>query len=595
MANIGYPLDLLGEAPSNLVVENRTLTRKAIDGRSFVIPKAAPFFADSVVIKHNGIPLEKGRDYHLILPSPELTHEVKKSIFGGIIFNTLNISQVVEITAQTIGGDWNLPINNVVEEMSNLINNPSFSTWSQIVGTPAGLPPNEHMHDWNATKGYDDLIGSLNLLALSIMETTGGASGGNSALIAHTQSPTAHTPSQVGLGNVPNYGLATYQQLSGKNPPANKLTTPRDVLYMLEDRVLPSVRNLSVQLQTLQGIDGDVSQKLTALNTKIKDLEDSLETLDNSDSLVNSNLNGLSHRVDALNVTLSTINSNTQNAIEKYNALNGKFNAVLRDFSTLSSEFEELSNGNADHSTNIDVIKTSLDEIKESLKTHQNLLTKIKQQTLSGDGTIYLVGGQSRKLTIEPGENYSFILVGAGGHNGDYYNFEQDLGQFHENEASTDTVIWCHQDLSNGVTRLTNKPLLVAGAGENAQHSFLYKGKMTHSRGGSGGVFEINPAFKILEASNGESGSSGVGEFTNAVTSNQETGYEYEQLSFGGGGRSLRVVGQGGEGAIIRAEYTNNTKLPIIFDIYSGVVGKSRNKLKSHRKAEQGLVIITKL
>jgi hypothetical protein len=50
MANIGYALDILGTNPNNKVSETRTLTKKAIDGRAFVIPKAAPFFAEGVVV-----------------------------------------------------------------------------------------------------------------------------------------------------------------------------------------------------------------------------------------------------------------------------------------------------------------------------------------------------------------------------------------------------------------------------------------------------------------------------------------------------------------------------------------------------------------
>lgn len=93
------------------------------------------------------------------------------------------------------------------------------------------------------------------------------------------------------------------------------------------------------------------------------------------------------------------------------------------------------------------------------------------------------------------------------------------------------------------------------------------------------------------EASNGEGGLKGYGNYVKGELSTQDMGYEYFGNKFGKGATTENAVGQGGEGAIVRFQFENKLKTDLEFMLSVGVAGRSYNPDKSN--ATGGLAILT--
>lgn len=186
VTNYLYPLDTTGLAATNLVPNERhTLnpppTPEENDGKisfHFIIPFAAPFYRDSVVLRHvaSGQLLYRGVHYavgHKFIVASKETEGRQGGVYASIMFFDPALSgQVVFEKYQTIGGEWTLNENKILEILSNRMTDPRTLSFEEVADKPNVFPPQPHNHDVNDVTGAKELIASNYDIAAAIRERT---------------------------------------------------------------------------------------------------------------------------------------------------------------------------------------------------------------------------------------------------------------------------------------------------------------------------------------------------------------------------------------------------------------------------------------
>lgn len=173
-----YPLDKTGEAVTNLVTgERHTLSPSAepLDYH-FILPNAAPYFLDSMVVYHIGLGRELIRGvewapgHKFVDASVELSN-IHGGVYASILFFDRTLSGQVELREyQTLGGYWTLDTNRILEILSNRAVDPRRASYEQVSGKPEVFPPIAHAHDEGDMTGFAELIAATLDVASAIRE-----------------------------------------------------------------------------------------------------------------------------------------------------------------------------------------------------------------------------------------------------------------------------------------------------------------------------------------------------------------------------------------------------------------------------------------
>lgn len=293
-----YPYDPTGAASTNkIVAENHTVQPpNNISDASFVIPRAAPFFGDSLIVRTGpteaSTRLEEGTDYYLTHSFVTLSYLLARPIYGSITLINRNYSGDIFLTYQTPGGEFVLDSYSIIEERTRSLYSVFMVTWEQVAGNFPQLPPYDHKMAGDDTTGWGAVVDSINGLAAVIGLSSGtsgtGGSGGDgsyAALQAHMNANTAHTKAQVGLSNVDNYKTANEADVLALS--TRTFMTPAMTKYYLDNTVYVT------QLQTAR-------QDITDLKTRTQNLENANVQQSDAIALVNQSLNLLAEAQDVL-------------------------------------------------------------------------------------------------------------------------------------------------------------------------------------------------------------------------------------------------------------------------------------------------------
>lgn len=210
--DLQYPFDPTGTMLANLVEgEQQILTPPNFRDYYFIVPKAAPFFADSMRITFKGLDnaqrtLIEGVDYYLTHWFISASRACAKSVYGSVTFLDKTMSGVVTLKYQTIGGIWVLQESEIAEILANQLLNPRITTWETIVDMPIAFPVIDHEWDLADMVGASGVVDAIDRITEALNE-----SGGNAITehIANKDNPHDVTKTQVGLGNVQNYPVAS--------------------------------------------------------------------------------------------------------------------------------------------------------------------------------------------------------------------------------------------------------------------------------------------------------------------------------------------------------------------------------------------------
>lgn len=203
-----YPFDPTGAATTNAVAnEQHVLSPPAWKDFYFIVPKFAPYFRDTLRVIHrpSGKLLVEGKDYHCTHYFHAASHGVARRVYGSITMLDKTLTGVLEISYQTIGGDWVLDASADLTRLTNTQTNPRITTWEEVVDVPYQFPPIDHQWDLEDLKGVEAILPILEEMTEAIR-----ASGGSefAAHIADKANPHSVTKDQVGLDQVQNLPIA---------------------------------------------------------------------------------------------------------------------------------------------------------------------------------------------------------------------------------------------------------------------------------------------------------------------------------------------------------------------------------------------------
>lgn len=364
-----YPYDPTGAASTNkIVAENHTVQPpNNISDASFVIPRAAPFFGDSLIVRTGpteaSTRLEEGTDYYLTHSFVTLSYLLARPIYGSITLINRNYSGDIFITYQTPGGEFVLDSYSIIEERTRSLYSVFMVTWEQVAGNFPQLPPYDHKMAGDDTTGWGAVVDSINGLAAVIGLSSGtsgtGGSGGDgsyAALQAHMNANTAHTKAQVGLSNVDNYKTANEADVLALS--TRTFMTPAMTKYYLDNTVYVT------QLQTAR-------QDITDLKTRTQNLENANVQQSDAIALVNQSLNLLAEAQDVLREDTDNL------AVDVTTAL-APFEGVPARVDRHATSITDLTNRLGLVETAQSTLVSDMSNAKQAIQTLQNDVNAIR-------------------------------------------------------------------------------------------------------------------------------------------------------------------------------------------------------------------------
>ena len=203
-----YEFDPYGTNPDNKIPgELQSLQVPGRDDYYFIIPKAAPFFVDGFeIVDHDtGRPYLEGRDFLFGHYFPEGSDATGKALAGSLRFLSRDITGIVRMTYQTIGGHWGFDDQAVLEELSNKAINPLTRAWSQIDTLPALFPPIPHDQGTGELIGFEEVVEAIGDINRALGESEAGTVTDH---MNSRENPHNVTKTQIGLEFVQNYPMA---------------------------------------------------------------------------------------------------------------------------------------------------------------------------------------------------------------------------------------------------------------------------------------------------------------------------------------------------------------------------------------------------
>lgn len=446
MARLIYPYDPSGVAATNKIVDELRSVQPPtnIDQASFIIVRAGPFFNHSMEIftgpNRTGTKLIEGRDYFLTHKFVAGANFLGKPLAGGIAFTNALYTGNVYTHYQTLGGDFTINDAVALEELTRrYYSDIRWVTWDQLTGVPSAFPPNAHRPVVTDIKTMADIYYSLEKISAALVtgSTDTGEDGGRALalIIAHMSAiQNAHTPEAVGMGNVRNFPMASYQDAMDNR--ADRYVSPLLVTYMY--------RKLTEELNPT-----DMKNEIVGIH---KDIDD-----------INKQIDTIKSQIENVNLALS----NTQTSITQ----------LQQNFSALTIKVNETT----------DVAHTALTIAQQSLgqaaATDANLtiLANRTNQILYADNSFLAPG--THRFILPANTSLRVELIGGGAGSGKWFSLSADAiltgGSI---SAGEDSVLWFMGTSNKPVEPI---PLLIAGGGKAGLNSY---GNIGRSNSGIGGI-----------------------------------------------------------------------------------------------------------
>lgn len=221
---LSYPFDPTGQLASNLIT-NEQVVISAVNYRDyhFVVPQLAPYFLDSMQItlkNSDGTtrPMVMGVDWYGCFEFISASRACAKPIWGGVSILNTQLSGVLIMQYQTLGGVWAINEQQIAELLAYNLHDPRVTAWEQVIEQPIAFPVIDHEWDLVDLVGATDVVNALTAIQQAILAQNGG---GLAQHLADFNNPHHTTNAQVGLGNVQNYGIATLTDMA--NGTSNQL------------------------------------------------------------------------------------------------------------------------------------------------------------------------------------------------------------------------------------------------------------------------------------------------------------------------------------------------------------------------------------
>ncbi len=170
-----YPLDTTGTAISNRVAaERQTISPGQGAAFNFFIPKAGPYFGESLQVRHVATNqwLTRGLDFEPSYLFFAAAETAQTGIYGAVtILNTAYVG-TFEITYQSLGGTYTYDEQSLLQILAATQLDPRTTRWDNIIGDPSLFPSDDHLHHMSQSYGYESLVAiARELLTKFTMQT----------------------------------------------------------------------------------------------------------------------------------------------------------------------------------------------------------------------------------------------------------------------------------------------------------------------------------------------------------------------------------------------------------------------------------------
>ena len=210
-----WELDPYGTNPANDIKAERKVLSSTQDGTfMFLIPKAAPFYAETLVIKHvaSGRTLVKGVDWEPGYRFELVSKRTYKPVYGAICILDRTLTGTFEYNYHTLGGEYTLDEQSLLTLLSNALTDPRVTTWEKITDVPWYFTPIQHLFNVVDMVGGKELADAINRVADKILSAAERLYPSINVHIQDKANPHNTTKAQVGLGNVSNFSICTEQE-----------------------------------------------------------------------------------------------------------------------------------------------------------------------------------------------------------------------------------------------------------------------------------------------------------------------------------------------------------------------------------------------
>lgn len=175
-----YGEDVTGSNPANKVENELHLVTPAIEEGDFniIIPRMMPYYRNTMRIRHisSNTLLIPGIDWqpgHVFDTASHETEWIQGGIYGSILLMNRNLTGQFRLEQyQTLGGEWVLSNDKLLELLSNRITDPRTVTFEQVSGIPKIFPPLDHSHPIDDFTGFAEAVISIDAVRMAIEART---------------------------------------------------------------------------------------------------------------------------------------------------------------------------------------------------------------------------------------------------------------------------------------------------------------------------------------------------------------------------------------------------------------------------------------
>ena len=219
---------------NKIVDEAHTITPANGKDFTFFIPRKGPFHRRSVVLKDavTGNPLNLGTDYYFGWRYDDIiTSGSVQPVYGAIVMNDPTKTYQVLATYQTLGGSTLLDDAEIVTLLANTGRDPRRALWTDVVDIPEALPPIPHRESTGVVIGFDSVVEVLYKIADSI---NSGNVKSMQALMEHVadhHNPHRITLEDLGIDELGNLIPATKEEAEAGTNNTHYMTALRTDQY----------------------------------------------------------------------------------------------------------------------------------------------------------------------------------------------------------------------------------------------------------------------------------------------------------------------------------------------------------------------------
>lgn len=238
-----YEFDPSGGLAANRVPpESHSINPASGADYDVIIPTFAPFFRQGLVVKHitSGQTLTEGVHFDLGYHFEAASMECDTPIYGGIVVIDRTLSGRLTVEYQTLGGEWVLDSQEILNILANIKNDPRKVKWDDVIDKPIVFPPVDHLHHSDDLVGMDEVVQGIE----AIRQTLGDSAAKSlTALLEHIRdhaNPHHVTLAQLGLDSLGQLSEATEQDVDAGTD-SLRFISARRLMYFLSKKVQPIV------------------------------------------------------------------------------------------------------------------------------------------------------------------------------------------------------------------------------------------------------------------------------------------------------------------------------------------------------------------